>query len=232
MTERPSFARNLGAHLLDKERDALGLLLKLTEIEITGRENLKSLEDKPAIFALFPHTSHLDSLLVRYILPPAIRHELVFLAKASYWSGIKKIVGELTNPLVLLPTDSDLIPLEAFRQSRDLLNSGHYIGIAPEGTRTAKPITERPFLPGIALLLSTTEYNFPIVPVILKGPLEVWPKGQRLPSPFVHTKHGLERKHISVRIGEPCYYQPIPRNQRMDIVEDLRQKCIALYHEI
>lgn len=213
-------------HRHHRERDAIASLLKLTDIRLYGQENLNTVKTTPAIFVLFPHTSHLDSMLVRYVLPKEMREKLYFLAKESYWGGSKRWLGQLTNDLILLPTEKNAIPKEAMKEARDVLDRGCYIGIAPEGTRSDKEIEERPFLPGIDLLIRLTNYRYPIVPVLLHGPAEVWPKGQSLPLPFIYRNHMLERKKISVGIGPALYFSP---QEKGAITAYVLGKCIELY---
>jgi len=212
-----------------RERDAIASLLQLTDIHVYGQENLDTVKTTPAVFVLFPHTSHLDSMLVRYVLPKEMREKLYFLAKESYWGGSKRWLGQLTNDLILLPTEKNAIPKEAMKKARDILDRGCYIGIAPEGTRSDKEIEERPFLPGIDLLIYLTNYQYPIVPVLLHGPAEVWPKGQSLPLPFIYRDYMLERKKISVGIGPALYFSP---QEKGAITAYVRGKCIELYRNL
>lgn len=221
------YAQRLRRDFLTSERDTVCSLLRLTDITVSGFEHLESLKGLSAILGVFPHTGHSDSVAVRFALPDKKR--LVFLAKASYWGGARRVLGELTNPLILLPTDGNGSPLEAMKQARDLLKSGYYIGIAPEGTRTNKPVDQRPFFGGIRTLLAITDYQYPLVPIILKGFQEVWPKGQKLPHPFTVSGINIRRKKTRVHIGVPVFYN---RTDKLTLVEDFRQRCIAEYEDL
>lgn len=236
MIEKPRFDQAAATRFANKGRDVVGSsLLGLMNIDVTGIENLDALNGRPAIFALFPHTSHLDAALVRYVLPSTVRHSLVFLAKKEYWNGnsiLPTIAATLTTRSIPLPTSDNTVPLGAFKQARKLLETGHSIGISPEGTRTNKPLGERPLLEGTAALMYFCHGKFPIVPIVLKGPLEIWPKGQKFPHPFIRTKYGLIRKHISVHIDIPIYGEPKTEEQRILLLEGFREQSTIVYEHM
>ncbi len=217
------------------KRDLAGNLLRLTDIEVTGHENLLK---GACILNPFPHTSHLDSWTMRLALPPYLKHQLVFLAKKEYWDGWKHPFGELTNALILIPTAEGTFPLAAFRTAAACLSQGYSIGISAEGTRTLGiPIEDRKFEDGIGSLLSMTDYKYPLVPVLLKGFGRVWPKGQ---IPMTLERGGIlfRRKPVYVHFGTPKFYQKDDfdnkdnrKTWRKDLVENFRQHCIREYHE-
>jgi len=196
---------NVNLNPLDHlKRDAVENLLRFTGIEVTGYKNLELFQG-PAIYNLFPHTSHLDSWTMRLALPLKQKHSLVFLAKKEYWDGWRRPFGELTNALILIPT--------------------------AEGTRTFGPIDNRHFEDGIGLLLSMTDYKHPLVPVLLKGFGDVWPKGQNLPHWLEKSRVLFQRKQASVHFGSPKFYKKEDLAKREDLVESFRQHCISEYHK-
>jgi 1-acyl-sn-glycerol-3-phosphate acyltransferase len=236
MLEKEGSIRFAAADFMDRERDAFGQLLHIINIEVSGREDLEeNLKDGPAIYTLFPHTSHLDSLLVRYTLPKEERHRLVFLAKQSYWgSGLRNLAGSLTNKIIPIPTEEGSLAIHTMRESVKLLNNGISIGISPEGTRTdEEDIEKRCFLGGIGLILTLTDFKYPVVPVIIKGTNKIWPKGQNLPHPL-EKKKGIifERKKVHVHFGEPIWVPKVKRDRRFKLVELIRDRCIELYKEM
>lgn len=213
------------------KRDLTGNLLRLTYIEVTGHKNLESLNGRPGIFNIVPHTSHLDSWTMRLALPQNLKHQLVFLAKKEYWDGWKRPFGKLTNALILIPTANGTSPLSAFKTAVACLSQGYSIGIAPEGTRSlGVPIGDRKFEDGIGSLLRMTDYKYPLVPVLLKGFGHVWPKGQNLPHPIEKGGILFQRKRVSVHFGTPKFYQKDDFVKREDLVEDFRKHCIREYH--
>ena len=222
---------NVNLNPLDHlKRDAVENLLRFTGIEVTGYKNLELFQG-PAIYNLFPHTSHLDSWTMRLALPLKQKHSLVFLAKKEYWDGWRRPFGELTNALILIPTAEGTFPLTAFKTAVACLSQGYSIGISAEGTRTFGPIDNRHFEDGIGLLLSMTDYKHPLVPVLLKGFGDVWPKGQNLPHWLEKSRVLFQRKQASVHFGSPKFYKKEDLAKREDLVESFRQHCISEYHK-
>lgn len=211
------------------KRDIAGNLLRLTDLSVTGYENLKLLNG-PAIFDIFPHTSHLDSWTLRYALPQEQKHSLVFLAKKKYWDGRRRPFGELTNALILIQTDEGTIAKDAMRTAVNCMTQGYSIGISTEGTRTLKPIEDRPFEQGIYLLLRLTQFEYPLVPVLLQGFKNVWPKGQ-IPMPIEKRGVLFRRKRVNLHFGTPILYKEKDFANKDELVEDFRQNCIRQFKE-
>lgn len=84
--------------------------------------------------------------------------------------------------------------------AEDYLRRGYSIAVSPEGTRTLLQLEERVIHSGPAELALRT--GFPVVPVKLDGFGEVMPKGMNFPQPL----DGLQRKPVSVRIGEAMVF--------------------------
>lgn len=210
------------------KRDLAGNLLRLTDLEVTGHENLKLLNGS-LIFNIFPHTSHFDSWVTRDALPQGRKHSLVFLAKKEYWDGWKRPIGELTNALILIPTAKGTSPLNAIRTAVDCMDQGYSIGISAEGTRTLDPIDKRSFEDGIGVLLRLAHFKPPLVPVLLQGFGGVWPKGQNLPHTIEEGGILFRRKRVYVHFGIPKFYKEKDFVNRDNLVEDFRQHCIRQF---
>lgn len=238
MSERPypHPHSSFGHFLISAERDLLGKLTHFADVRISGQENYPEIAKGPAIISLFPHTSHLDSYLVRASLPPEVSHNLVFAAKASAWgTGLKSHIGKLVTDFIPLDTDC-LLPIKAMREMLRRLKNGEYLVLSPEGTRTQLDAEDRQFQPGIAWLLYKMGYKIPIVPIILHGPGDILPKGASLLNLFHDTGKHLQRKKVLVHVGEPFWHKPDKAMQRDQLIEkvtsDLRRKSIAMYKEL
>lgn len=207
------------------KRDFVGNILNFQDLTVTGQENLFPLSYGPVIFNLFPHKSHLDSWTNRKADPKKDR--LVYLAKAKYWGGWRRLFGELTNALILLDTDERAVPKAAIKTAVEYMHRGYSIGIAAEGTRSLRPLDERPFENGIRLILDKTQYKFPyVIPVLLQGFEHVWPPKQKLPWPFERSGLLFHRKKVRLHFAEPIKFD---KEDKHVLVENLRNHCISQY---
>jgi len=150
-------------------------------VNVCGREELKCL-DRYVIIA--NHNSHLDILLLFYILPIKHIRRTHVVADEAYFSKSRmvfRIVEFLCRPIWLtrgqLESKSD--PLGNIKVR---LEAGDNLIIFPEGTRGA-PGELLQFKSGIGRLV--TQYpEIPVVPVFLTGPERALPKGSSLLLPI------------------------------------------------
>ena len=148
-------------------------------VNIAGRKNLASL-DQYIIIA--NHNSHLDILLLFYILP--IKQILTTQPVAaeeyfSKWKVLFKLVNYLFCPIWVVRDREVDDPLKGMKEA---LSSGHSIIIFPEGTRGIPGQIKR-FKTGVGRL--AIEYrNIPIIPVFLSGPEKSFPKKSAIPMPI------------------------------------------------
>ena len=178
-------------HWLD--RLATGPIVRMVaRPDVEGLEHLLGM-DGPVL--LCPnHTSHLDALSVRYVLPTHERDRTAIAAAADYF-----FAGGLLGPAVGLATGA--FPFgrtEHVRASLErvgsYLDNGWNVVVFPEGTRST---TGRlgPLKSGIGLL--ATQLDVPVVPVGILGAYRILPKGRRLPR---------RRGRVRVRFGAPLTF--------------------------
>jgi 1-acyl-sn-glycerol-3-phosphate acyltransferase len=150
-------------------------------VNVSGRENLEHL-DRYVIIA--NHNSHLDILLLFYVLPISHIRRTHVIADEAYFSRSRlvfRIVDFLCRPIWLtrgqLESKSD--PL---RRIKARLDAGDNLIIFPEGTR-GTPGELLKFKSGIGRLV--TQYpHLPILPVFLTGPERALPRGSALLLPI------------------------------------------------
>ncbi|MBU8934859.1 MAG: 1-acyl-sn-glycerol-3-phosphate acyltransferase [candidate division Zixibacteria bacterium] len=150
-------------------------------VNVSGHENLEHL-DRYVIIA--NHNSHLDILLLFYILPISHIRRTRAIADEAYFSKYRlvfKIIKYLFRPIWLtrgqLESKSD--PLGHIKAR---LDAGDNLIIFPEGTR-GTPGELLKFKSGIGRLV--TQYpDIPIVPVFLTGPERSLPKASALLLPL------------------------------------------------
>lgn len=147
-----------------------------TSLKVKNRDLLTKMNG-PAIF-IFNHTSHFDAPTILEILPSKIRRNTTVAASQDYF---------FTNPFLgnfvkLLVNAFPFARKEPIRPSLEhmgeLLDLGHSVVIAPEGTRSPDGKLA-PFKAGAGMM--AVEMMVPVVPVKLQGLFEVLPKGRALP---------------------------------------------------
>jgi 1-acyl-sn-glycerol-3-phosphate acyltransferase len=216
---------------MDKEnaRNAFATIFKLLDVQIFGRENFRKVErGNSAIIAFFPHTGHLDGPFVRMVVPNDLRNRLIFPAASDYWyrkdllSAARNLASSFIVPAFPINRSgaghNDI--MDSLSAAEAFLNSGYLLALSPEGTRSSLPLEDRQLKTGIAELVIRTQK--PVIPVLLKGFVEILPRGSTIPSFFEHGK----RRSVSATVGEPINFLIDPNlkrsAQRKDILEQLR----------
>lgn len=121
------------------------------------------------------HQSYLDPVVLSSSLPRTIS----YLAKAELF----KIPGFswLIRSLNAFPVEQGSGDVGAMKESISRLQTGHLLNVFPEGSRT-KDGEIAALEKGVALVIRRA--RVPVVPVIITGSFEAWPKGRRLPRPW------------------------------------------------
>ncbi|HUU45872.1 MAG TPA: lysophospholipid acyltransferase family protein, partial [Acidobacteriota bacterium] len=189
------------------------LVKLLYGVRVTGGGHLRHLDH---YIIIANHNSHLDILLLFYLLPLGHIARTHAVAEEEYFSRSRivfRLVRFLFQPLWVrrgeASTQHD--PLQEIRRR---LDAGHNIIVFPEGTR-GKPGALEHFKSGIGRLIA--EYpGIPVVPVFLVGPERALPKSRALLLPFL----------CSVRVGPPRTWSGPHR----DITRGLEDQFTFLAH--
>lgn len=180
-------------------------------LKYTGIEKLPP---KPPYLICPNHISYLDSFVVLTVLPfRALRYIFVLTYSEYIESPLMRRIGRFLN---LVSVDPSVNLVRAMEAGAAGLKHGKVLMIFPEGTRSIDGKVAE-FKKGAAILAA--ELGVPIVPVGLRGPFEVWPRG------------GKFRLHpIEVVFGDPI--DPLTYASRPDpyaaITDDLRAAVIRL----
>ena len=133
-----------------------------------GRENIPS--EGPFVL-ISNHQSYLDPMLCGI----TSKRRLGFLARKSLFSNW--FFGRLISSVGTIPVKLGEADISAMRKVIDLLKQGKGVCLYPEGTRTMDgKIT--PFKPGFGLLCRRG--NAAVVPVVIDGAFECWPRNKKL----------------------------------------------------
>jgi 1-acyl-sn-glycerol-3-phosphate acyltransferase len=118
------------------------------------------------------HQSFLDPMLMSY----ALRRPMNYMARDSLFRvpGFKQLIAALNA----FPVKRNTADTGAIKEAMRRLKAGGQVVVFAEGTRTHTGHIG-PFLPGAALLAQRAAQW--IVPVVIDGAFEAWPKSQLLP---------------------------------------------------
>ncbi len=189
-------------------------------LRVTGRENLP--KEGGYILAV-NHRSFIDPFLIASPSP----HFVFFLARDTLWkSRIYRFGMFLFDNSI--PLKRGMPDKTALKSAMERLGNGGVTLLFPEGTRT-KDGNLGEIKKGPAFI--STKINAPIVPAIMKGAYEVWPKGKLLPRIF-----GWPFRKLRVHYGEPLrpeeFTEGNTRDQIDKMTESLSKRMHAIFDEM
>lgn len=141
------------------------------------RTRLFGMENVPKtgpVVLICNHQSFLDPVLVTHALP----REGHYMARDSLFNGGP--LGRLVRYLNAFPVRRGEADITSIKETLRRLKSGALVTVFPEGTRTLDGAIA-PMRPGALLLAKKA--NAPIVPTLILGAFEAWPRHLKLPRP-------------------------------------------------
>lgn len=166
----------------------------LFRMRFYGLENIPS--NGPFILAS-NHQSFLDPLFVGI----APKRQLCFMARNTLFAG--RIFGPLLLSVKAIPVRRGQADISAIKTIITKLKQGHGVCLFPEATRTTDGRIAS-FKGGFGLLCRRG--NAPVVPALIDGAFECWPRHKKLFKPG---------SKITV-----CYGKPIPAGQIMEMEDE------------
>jgi cytidylate kinase len=156
-------------------------------LHVAGRENVP---DQGPLVLICNHQSFLDPVLCGIF----VKRPLYFLARDTLFHGL---FGCLIASVNTIPVKRDTADLGAMKTIIRKLKEGNGVCLFPEGTRTSDgKIT--PFKPGLGLLCRRG--NAAVVPVLIEGAFEAWPRHKKLFSPraniVIHYGESISAKQV------------------------------------
>ncbi len=143
-------------------------------IRVYGKENVP---DKGAFLLVGNHQSLLDPVFCGICL----KRPLYFLARDTLFAN--RLFGWLISSVNTIPVRRDQADLPAMKKVVSKLKEGSGVCLFPEGTRTRDgKIT--PFKPGFSLICRRG--GAAVVPVVIDGAFECWPRHKKIFSPGGH----------------------------------------------
>ena len=141
------------------------------QVRTYGRDNIPR---KGAFIIVCNHQSYLDPMFCQC---PMKRHT-TYIARDSLFTNW--FFGPLISSLNAIPVKQGQPDISAMRKLLAVLKKGGGVTLFPEGTRSYDgKIT--PFKPGLGLL--SRRGAAPIIPVVIDGAFECWPRHKKLFTP-------------------------------------------------
>jgi len=153
------------------------------------RKELKKIPQKgPFIVAM----NHINFLEVPMIMVELFPRKIHGIAKKETWNN--SILGWVANSWESLSIDREGSTTETFRQARKILDKGHFLIIAPEGTRSqdGKLRVGKPGVISIAL-----RSKVPIIPIAHFGGEIIYSNLKK-----------IKRTKFTFKVGNPIILQP------------------------
>jgi len=155
------------------------------------------------------HQSYLDPPLATLALP----RECHYLARHSLFRN--RWFRALIESLNAYPVRRGAADVGAIKETLRRLRRGALIAVFPEGTRTPDGRIG-PMQPGVVLLARRAAV--PLVPTLILGAHEVWPRQARLPRPAP----------VIVAYGEPLSPQEIEGRSDDECIAIIRERILEL----
>lgn len=155
------------------------------------------------------HQSFLDPVLATFALP----RECNYMARATLFDS--KWLGPMIRRLNAFPVKRGTADLGAIKETLRRLKQGHVVLAFPEGTRTMDG-SIGPMRTGVVLL--ARKAHVPIVPTLILGAFESWPRTAKLPRP----------RPILVAYADPIWPEEHRDWSDEECVEAVRGRIIEL----
>ncbi|MGD0784312.1 MAG: lysophospholipid acyltransferase family protein [Sedimentisphaerales bacterium] len=179
-------------------------------IRFYGIENIPK---KGGFILLCNHQCFLDPMFV--VVP--VNRICVFAARDSLVKS--PLFGWVFRVYSCIPIKRNHADIGAMRECIEKLKRGCGLVLFPEGTRTADGKIAR-FKPGFTLLAKRA--GVPIIPVVIDGAFECWPR----------TKNLFSRGEVSIQYGQRINPQEIAAESDREFMSDLTGKLRQMQTEL
>jgi 1-acyl-sn-glycerol-3-phosphate acyltransferase len=139
-------------------------------------EGAEDVPNEPGVIVASNHLSIMDPLVVCATVEGLVKRRVRYMAKGEAFAW--PVLGRLMTAYGGFGVRRGRPDRDAYRMAREVLASGDWLGLAPEGTRSRTGSLGEP-KQGVALLAVRT--GAPILPVGISGTERLWPVGGRFP---------------------------------------------------
>jgi long-chain acyl-CoA synthetase len=186
-------------------------------LRVFGSENIP--RSGKCIFCV-NHGSYLDAFIVDASMPAGLRRGLFFVGFKAYFE--QPFIRNIVKYIRVIPIDSGMHFVEAMQASSYVLKNGKIVCIFPEGQRSIDGDIKE-FKKGVGILAK--ELNVPLVPVLITGSYESWPRTKSFPSPhpikitFGRPFDFEELKDMGLKLGAKDEYEAIAFGIRQEVIK-------------
>ncbi|MHC5084712.1 MAG: lysophospholipid acyltransferase family protein [Planctomycetota bacterium] len=192
---------------------SVGIVWLLYRVKVYGKDNIPT---DGAVLVLSSHQSLFDPILCQGWL----RRPFYYVPRDTLFVGFW---GLLIDSFYTIPINQEKAGIKSMRAIIEVLKRGQIVCLYPEGARTFDGKIDQ-IKPGFSLLIRRSGAT--IVPMVIDGIFERWPRGQKYPRPGgrVGVLYGkpIPADHIE-RVGEEKFIHEFNRIMR-SMHNDLRQK--------
>ena len=186
------------------------LFVTLFGLRVFGREHLPR---RGGVLVVSNHQSYLDPILAAV----GMRRPFHPMARASLFRAGP--FGWLIRSLHAFPVRRGSADVSAVREALRRLKGGAVVLVFPEGTRT-RDRSIGPLRAGPVLLARRA--GVPILPIVIDGAFEAWPRTRRLPRPH----------RVRVACGRPMSAEAAAGRDPAEVVDTLRGEMLALQRRL
>ncbi|MCX5715026.1 MAG: 1-acyl-sn-glycerol-3-phosphate acyltransferase [Candidatus Omnitrophica bacterium] len=160
-------------------------------LKVNGAENIPRVGK---FILCVNHSSYLDAFIVEASMPASLRKGLFFVGFRAYFE--QPFIKNIVKYIRVIPIDPGVHFVEAMQASSYVLKNKKMVCIFPEAQRTIDGNIKE-FKKGVGILAK--ELNIPLVPVLIAGSYEAWPRTKSLPRPHP----------IRITFGRPFYFDEL-----------------------
>lgn len=188
------------------------ILWTLYRVRVYGKENIPK---KGAVLILSNHQSFYDTIICQ----GWARRTFYYVPRASLVHGFW---GWIIDSLYTIPIDQEHADLAGMRAIIDVLKRGKAVCLYPEGARTTTGRIDE-IKPGFSLLVRRS--GAVVVPMVIEGLCEIWPRGQKYP------KIG-KRLPIGVLYGKPITGDHIKELGEERFIAEFNQTLQSMHNDL
>jgi long-chain acyl-CoA synthetase len=164
------------------------------------------------------HGSYLDAFIVDASMPARLRKGLFFVGFRAYFE--QPLIRNIVKYIRVIPIDPGMHFVEAMQASSYVLKNDKIVCIFPEGQRTIDGNIKE-FKKGVGILAK--ELNIPLVPVLITGSYESWPRTKPLPRPYP----------IKITFGRPIEFDELKKEgQKLGAKDEYEAIALGIREEV
>ncbi len=162
-------------------------------LKVFGTENIPR---RGKLILCVNHGSYLDGFVVAASVPAGLQKNLFLIGFRAYFE--RPLIKNIIKLIKVIPIDPGTQLMETMQACSYVLKKDKIVCIFPEGERTIDGEVKE-FKKGIGILAK--ELNVPLVPVLITGSYEAWPRTKTFPRPHL----------ITITFGRPFEFEELKK---------------------